>query len=63
MQAQPRTQWFYESYQIAEKLYNGISKPDEKLSYRYNFDHLENLNAQLLKGGIHLAGLLNEIYE
>ncbi len=63
MQAQPRTQWFYESYQIAEKLYNGISKPDEKLSYRYNFDHLDTLNAQLLKGGIHLAGLLNEIYE
>ncbi|MFC6997698.1 S1/P1 nuclease [Rufibacter roseus] len=60
-QAQPISQWFLNSYQIADKLYDSV-KPEEKLSYRYNFDHVDTLNEQLLKGGIHLAGLLNEIF-
>ena len=59
---QPMTQWFFESYQIADQLYKGIKQPQEKLSYRYNFDHVETLNQQLLKGGVRLAGLLEEIF-
>ena len=62
LQSQPITDWLYESYQISDKLYQGITQPDQKLSYRYNFDHIATLNQQLLKGGIRLAGLLNEIF-
>lgn len=60
-QKDPLSTWLYESYQIADKIYE-VTKPEEKLGYRYNFDHVETLNEQLLKGGIRLAGLLNEIY-
>jgi len=54
-------QWLFESYQVAESLYQNLQS-GEKLSYRYNFDHVDTLNAQLLKGGIRLAGLLNKIF-
>lgn len=60
-QAAPIIKWIYESNQLAEKFYTEI-KPDDKLSYKYNFDHLDILNQQLLKGGIRLAGILNEIF-
>ncbi len=61
-QKQPVSQWVIDSYQIAQQLYSEIREPDQKLSYRYNFDHVQTLNDQLLKGGVHLAGLLNEIF-
>jgi hypothetical protein len=61
-QKQPMTEWFFESYQLAEKIYAGV-KPEQKLSYRYNFDNVEMLNQQLLKGGVRLAGLLNEVFK
>jgi hypothetical protein len=32
------------------------------LGYEYNFKHVATLNEQLLKGGIRLAGLLNDIF-
>ncbi len=54
--------WFYESHEIAMHLYNEINQPDQKLGYRYNFDHIAILNEQLLKGGVRLAGLLNQIF-
>jgi hypothetical protein len=60
-QAQPISYWIYESYQIAEKLYTEV-KPEDKLSYQYNFQHVELMNQQLLKGGIRLAGVLNWIF-
>jgi len=53
--------WLYESYQLSEKLYAEI-RPEEKLSYRYNFDNIDILNKQLLKGGIRLAKILNDIF-
>lgn len=61
-QAEPVSRWIIDSYNIAQQLYAEIKTPDQKLSYRYNFDHLQTLNDQLLKGGVHLAGLLNEIF-
>ncbi|AFK03599.1 S1/P1 nuclease [Emticicia oligotrophica DSM 17448] len=61
-QKQPMTQWFFESYQIANKLYADIKQPEPRLTFRYNFDNIDTLNQQLLKGGIRLAGLLNEIF-
>jgi len=60
-QAAPISQWLFESNQIAEKLYTDI-KPGDNLSYKYNFTHIEILNRQLLKGGIRLAGILNQIF-
>jgi len=38
-------------------------QPDQKLSYRYNFDHIQILNERLLQAGIRLAGLLNELFK
>lgn len=60
-QAEPVSEWIWQSYQLAEKIYSDI-KPDEKLGYQYNFKYIASVNEQLLKGGIHLAGLLNEIF-
>jgi len=61
-QQQPISQWLYDSYVLSEKLHDEIKDQNPKLSYRYNFDHLQQVNEQLLKGGVHLAGLLNQIF-
>jgi len=61
-QKQPIANWLYDSYTIAQKLYKEITQPEQKLSYRYSYDHIQIANDQLLKGGVHLAGLLNEIF-
>jgi len=60
-QAEPVSTWIWQSYQHAEKIYADI-KPDDNLSYQYNFKFIGIVNQQLLKGGVHLAGLLNEIF-
>ena len=60
-QAEPVAHWIWQSYQHAEKIYADI-KPDASLSYEYNFKFIKVVNQQLLKGGVHLAGLLNEIF-
>jgi hypothetical protein len=62
LQQQSISDWFFESYQLAGKIYSGITQPEQKLSFRYGFDHLGIVNAQLLNGGIRLAGLLNSIF-
>lgn len=51
----------YESYNVCSKIYDG-TKPDAKLSYRYNFEWVDTLHEQLLKGGVRLAKVLNDIY-
>lgn len=61
-QAEPQSRWIIDSYNTAQKLYAQINTADQKLSFRYNFDNVQTLNEQLLKGGVHLAGLLNEIF-
>jgi hypothetical protein len=62
LQKQPMVEWFYQSYQMVELIYNDI-KPDEKLGYLYNFKFLAIVDQQLLRGGVHLAGLLNNIFK
>jgi hypothetical protein len=62
-QKQPISEWIIESYQIAQKLYADIKQPNQRLSYDYNFQHVQTLNERLLKGGVRLAGVLNEIFE
>ena len=59
----PVKEWLFESYQLAQGIYAEITRPNQRLSYRYNFDHIETINQQLLKGGVRLAGLLNEIFK
>jgi S1/P1 Nuclease len=60
-QADDLSKWAFESYQISQNIYKQV-KPDDKLGYVYNFDNINTLNQQLLKGGVRLAGLLNRIF-
>lgn len=62
LQMLPIADWMVESNQLAEKIYGDIKEPDQKLDYQYNFKYLEILNQQLLKGGVRLAGILNDIF-
>jgi hypothetical protein len=59
---QPVSEWIMDSYVISRKIYQG-AKPDSRLSYNYIFTWIGIVNQQLLKGGLRLAGLLNEIYK
>lgn len=52
----------FEAYQICNKIYATGIKNDDKLSFRYNYDWVATLNEQLLKGGVRLAKILNQIY-
>ncbi|WP_316792816.1 S1/P1 nuclease [Pedobacter frigoris] len=52
----------YGSYQACNRIYAN-TKPEDKLSYKYNFDFVNLLNEQLLKGGVCLANILNDIYK
>jgi hypothetical protein len=60
-QKQSLLQWMWDSYSLAEKIY-ADTKPGEKLGFDYNFKWLAPLNDRLLQGGVHLAGLLNDIF-
>jgi hypothetical protein len=61
LQASPLSEWIFESDQIADKLYNDV-KPGESLSYKYNFKYIGLVNDQMVKAGVRLAGLLNQIF-
>lgn len=61
-QSQPLSEWMYESYTISQNLLSEIKDNNQKLSYRYIYDHIETVNQQLVKAGVRLAGLLNAIY-
>lgn len=62
-QQEPMSVWFYQSYQQAEKIYADVKGTEEKLGFQYNFKYKSILDEQLLKGGVHLAGLLNAIFK
>lgn len=53
--------WVYESREMAEELYDGVNNGD-KLGYSYMYQHMPTVLAQLQKGGLRLAKVLNEIY-
>lgn len=61
-QKQPLSMWLFESYTISQQLRKDLRQTDLKLGYEYNFKNVHTLNEQLLKGGVRLAGLLNEIF-
>lgn len=61
-QQEPMSLWFYNSYQLAEKIYGDVVGKEDKLGYTYNYKYKALMEDQLLKGGVHLAGMLNEIF-
>lgn len=60
-QKDPLSKWIYESNQIAEKIY-AETRSGDVLNYKYNFKHIDTLNRQLLKAGVRLAGVLNQLF-
>jgi hypothetical protein len=61
-QQQPVSDWIFDTYQATQKVYDYIKEENPKLSYKYNFDHVDMLKSQLLKGGVRLAGILNQLF-
>jgi len=61
-QKAPISQWLFESNQIANKLYSETKTGDALNGYKYNFEHIATVNQQLLKAGVRLAGVLNQIF-
>lgn len=59
---QSLVQWIYDTYTLTGKVY-AESMPDSRLDYLYNFKFLAPMNDQLLKGGFHLATVLNDIFK
>lgn len=56
------TDWMWESHLLSDKVYDRTPE-GEKLSYRYNYIFVNDLNGQLTKGGIRLAKVLNDIFK
>jgi hypothetical protein len=61
-QKAPISQWLFESNQIADKIYSEVKTGDTINAYKYNFGHIDIVNQQLLKAGVRLAGVLNQLF-
>ena len=61
-QRETLAQYFFQSYSIAQNIYADITLPDQKIGYDYNFRYIHILDEQMLKGGVRLAGILNNIF-
>ena len=53
--------WAHEAQTLLEQVYD--IPDDKRLSYEYSYKNWNTVKQQLLKGGVRLAGLLNEIYQ
>jgi hypothetical protein len=53
--------WVNEVHIVTKEVYNSV-KVGENLRYNYSYDHFGTVRAQLQRGGIRLAKVLNEIY-
>jgi S1/P1 Nuclease len=62
LQKAPISQWLYESNQLAEKIYADVPSNGNLRNYDYNFKYVGITNQQLLKAGVRLAGILNQIF-
>lgn len=62
IQAGSIADWMWESHLLSDKIYDRTNNGD-KLSYRYNYLFADDLNSQLLKGGVRLAKVLNEVFK
>lgn len=54
--------WMRETRQLTKEVY-ASARIGEKLGYRYMYDHFGEVRMQLLKGGIRLAAMLNDIFD
>ena len=54
--------WIYGSYILANTIYGNV-KMDDKLGYRYHFDNKFIVEDQMLKGGLRLAKVLDDIFK
>lgn len=54
--------WINEGYVLSKKLREDL-RGETKLGYNYNFKHIATVNEQLVKAGVRLAGLLNQIMQ
>lgn len=54
--------WIYESYEAANIIYANV-KMDDKLGYRYHFDNKYTVENQLLKGGLRLSKVLDDVFK
>jgi hypothetical protein len=61
-QKAPVSEWLFESNQLAEKIYADVKNGDTLNTYKYTFNNINTVNRQLLKAGVRLAGILNEIF-
>ena len=52
--------WAYESMELRDQVYD-LPK-DHQIGYQYQYKNHDILDRQLLKAGVRLAGVLNEIY-
>lgn len=52
--------WIFESYQLANQIYKKV-KDGDTLDYKYAYYMKDTLNQQLLRGGLRLAKVLNEL--
>lgn len=60
-QASSVRDWAYEAMDLREEIYD--LPEDGRLFYQYNYNHIGTIEKKLLKAGIRLAGVLNEIFE
>jgi len=59
-QAASINDWVMESMAMRSSVYE-IGE-EKNINYRYNYDHIAEVEKRLLQAGIRLAGVLNEIY-
>ncbi|MEO6850688.1 MAG: S1/P1 nuclease [Mucilaginibacter sp.] len=58
----PISEWVFESNKLAQKLYSETKSGDILNVYKYNLSYIDILNRQLLKAGVRLAGVLNQLF-
>ena len=60
-QAASINDWAMESMSMRSSIYE-IGE-EKSINYRYNYDHIDEVELRLLQAGIRLAGVINEIYK
>ena len=58
----PLIVWVNESQKLAKQIYASLPE-NTNLGYRYRYDHFKEVRMQLLKGGLRLAALLDQIFK
>ena len=52
--------WLYETYQLTNEIYR-VTPFGSNLSYQYTYYYTDKMNLQLLRAGLRLAKILNEV--